>query len=297
MEVMATTSKKPVATTKEPERLYMYWGNAWNAVKSLNLPNMQMKSRSDKDFKPIADEMNKKKPPTKADWEWEFNWDSFEFDFHVTVGSKEFPLGNAKMNSVEVSKRKDILDRFVAAKLVTADQVTKYLAEAKKRAEKSAEIKKIDQEIQDELDGIQTDTTFKSGLAKSVEDLDRAQRQLDLMPIGDKIRLGAYVDFLYRLDGDFQTSGLMSFVAKDSKRPLLNFPPAIAEKLRQEFGADGKGKPDFKNARRIVVGVIDAKIMPPYRKEKTDDSNASIARHNAKIKKLRDERVKELAKH
>jgi|SRR5450432_1529455 hypothetical protein len=294
---MATTSKKTVATTKEPDRLYMYWGNALNAVKGLNLPNMQMKSRSDKDFKPIADEMNKKKPPTKADWEWEFNWDSFEFDFHVTVGSKEFSLGNAKMNTVEVSKRKDILDGFVAAKLVTADQVAKYLAEAKKRAEKSAEIKKIDEEIKSELEEIQIDKQFVAGLAKSVESLDRGQRQLDLMPIGDKIRLGAYVDFLYRLDGDFQTYGLMTFFAKDSKRPLTSFPEAISEKLRKEYGADGKGKPDFKDARKIVVGVIDAKIMPVYRKEKTNDSNASIVAHTARIKKLQAERIKELAKH
>src|SRR5450432_2422600 len=119
---MATTSKKTVATTKEPDRLYMYWGNALNAVKGLNLPNIQMKSRSDKDFKPIADEMSKKKPPAPANWEWELNWDSFEFDFRVTVGSKEFSLGHAKMNNVAMSDRKDILNGMVAAKFISADQ-------------------------------------------------------------------------------------------------------------------------------------------------------------------------------
>ena len=290
------SSKNTVATTKEPDRLYLYWGNAWIAVKKLNLPNIQMKSRTDKDFKPIADEMGKKKPPTPAIWEWELNWDSFEFDFRVSVGSKEFSLGNAKMNTVEMSRRKDILDRMVAAKFIGADQVTKYLAEAAKRAEKRSEIKKIDKAIEDETSAIDTDVQFVAGLGKSVEDLDRGQRQFNLKPVADKLKLGSYVEFLWSLDGDFQLYGLMTFFAKDSKRPLLSFPAAIAEKLRQQY-ADGKGKPDFKDARRIVVGVINAKVFPAYLKEKKEEAAASTREHCANILALQAKRVRELAKH
>ena len=293
---MASSSKKTVATTKEPDRLYMYWGNAWNAVKSLGLPNIQMKSRSDKDFKPIADEMSKKKPPTPADWEWELDWDSFEFDFRVTVGSKEFPLGQAKMNTVVMSRREDILNGMVAAKFITKDQVAKYLAEARKRAEKSSEIKKIDDEIEQETIGKDINTKFLATLAKTVEDMDRGQRQSLLVPVAKTLKLDTYVEFLYSLDGDFQVYGLMSFFAKNSKRPLLNFPPAMAEQLRKDY-ADGKGKPDFKDARRIVVGVINSKVMPAYRKAATDQTNASTRQHDAKLKDLAIKRAKELAKH
>ncbi len=293
---MASSSKKTVATTKEPDRLYMYWGNAWNAVKSLGLPNIQMKSRSDKDFKPIADEMSKKKPPTPADWEWELDWDSFEFDFRVTVGSKEFPLGQAKMNTVVMSRREDILNGMVAAKFITKDQVAKYLAEARKRAEKSSEIKKIDDEIEQETIGKDINTKFLATLAKTVDDMDRGQRQSLLVPVAKTLKLDTYVEFLYSLDGDFQVYGLMSFFAKNSKRPLLNFPPAMAEQLRKDY-ADGKGKPDFKDARRIVVGVINSKVMPAYRKAATDQTNASTRQHDAKLKDLAIKRAKELAKH
>lgn len=293
---MASTSKKTVATTKEPDLLYMYWGNAWNAVKSLGLPNIQMKSRSDKDFKPIADEMSKKKPPTPADWEWELDWNSFEFDFRVTVGSKGFLLGQAKMNTLAMSRREDILDGLVAAKFITKDQVAKYLAEAKKRAEKSSEIKKIDDEIEQEVIGKDINEQFLATLAKTVDELDRAQRQSLLMPVAEKIKLGAYVEFLYQLDADFQVFGLMTFFAKNSKRPLLNFPPAMAEQLRKDY-ADGKGKPDFKDARRLVVGVVNGKVMPVYRKVATDETNASTKQHDAKLRDLAIKRARELAKH
>lgn len=74
--------------------------------------------------------------------------------------------------------------------------VKKYLDEAKKRAEKSSEITKIDQQIADEKQGIDIETQFLAALPKSVQDTDRGQRQFLLLPVAEKLKLGAYVEFL-----------------------------------------------------------------------------------------------------
>ncbi|MDQ2927878.1 MAG: hypothetical protein M3R22_06905 [Pseudomonadota bacterium] len=87
----------------------------------------------------------------------------------------------------------------------------------------------------------------------------------------------------------------MTYFAKDSKE-LLNFPSAIAEKLRRDY-ADGRRKPDSTAARKIVVGVIDNKIMPAYRKSMSDGSAESIKKHRANIVAVQAKRAEELAQH
>jgi hypothetical protein len=290
---MAKIKKEPIGSTKEPDRLLFYWLSMAKRVKALNLPGLKIQSMGEKEFKPLGEEMNKKKPPSLGVWEWQFDWEAFEFEFHLRIGGKETSLASAKMNVVDMSRRHEVLDSLrTGTSLVTQSEIDAYFKEAQKRAEKSADIQKIDKAIADEKTGIELDQKFVAGLAKSVEGLDRGQRQMDLMPIGDKMKLGSYVQFVYGLDAGFQAYALMkTHFTHDAHRPLQNFPPRIVEQLRKEFGADEKGQPDFQAARKIAVGVIDAKVMPVYRKTMTDQSNDDMRKRVQTIKQLQAKRA------
>jgi len=287
------TKKETVGTTKAADRLQISWLTFAKRVKSLGLSNLKIESLSDKDFKAAGDEMTKSKK--NADWVWEFDFEAFYFEFNLVIGSKKTLLASAKMNVIgDMKLRHDILDNLrVFTGLVTQAEIDKYFKVVAERAAKGADVKKIDDEIETEKNNIDTNKKFIAGLAKSVEGLDRGQREMDLMPIAAKIKLGGYVRFLFGLDAGFNPYKLMKdHFVKPMTYPLPSFPAALTEKLVKEFGADEKGTPDFTAARKIAVGVIDARAMPAYRKDMTDSSNASIKASVENIKKLVEKRKK-----
>src|ERR1700690_1033416 len=104
---MGAKSEK-IWTTKEADRLWISWANMLKKAKALNLPNLKSASLSEKDFKPLVDEMTKSKKG--GGWVWEFDLESFDFEYNVTVGSKSLLIASAKMNTVEMSDRREILD-------------------------------------------------------------------------------------------------------------------------------------------------------------------------------------------
>jgi hypothetical protein len=285
-----------VATTKAADRLYIVWLGMAKRVKSMGLVNLKVESLAEKDFKAPGDEMTKSKKD--ADWIWEFDYDSFSFEFNLVVGSKKTKLASAAMNTIaDMGRRREILDAMRGpAAMITQPDIDKYFKQVEERAAKSAAVKKIDEDIQKEKDNIETNKTFVAGLAKSVEDLDRGQRQMDLLPIADKIKLGAYVEFVYGLDAGFNAYALMKkHFSKGAARPLASFPDAIVQALRKQFGADEKGEPDFAGARKIAVGVVNAKAMPAYRKDMTEASNKSMRASALKIQQLQAKRAKAMA--
>jgi hypothetical protein len=282
-----------IATTKEADRLYIVWLAFQKRVKYLGLVNLKVESMAEKDFKPAGEEMTKSKK--SADWIWEFDLDAFYFEFNLVIGSKKTLLASAKMNTIgDMKQRREILDGLRGGtELITQGEIDKYFKTVQERAAKSADVKKIDDEIKAEKEGIDLDKEFVTKLAKSVEDLDRGQRQMDLEPIAAKMKLAGYVRFVYGLDSGFNPYALMkSHFLKGAAYPLTSFPVAIVEKLVKEFGPDEKGQPDFTAARKIAGQVVDAKVMPVYRKQMTDDSNADIKTRMEKIKKLVEKRKK-----
>jgi hypothetical protein len=282
-----------IATTKAADRLYIIWLGFSKRVNAIDLANLKVESMAEKDFKSPGDEMTKTKK--NADWVREFDFDSFYFEFNLVVGSKKTLLASAKMNVVgDMKRRREILDSLRnATGLVTQAEIDKYFKVAAERAAKGADVKKIDDEIEKEKNNIDLSKKFIAGLAKSVEELNRGQREMDLMPVAAKIKLGGYVRFVFGLDAGFNPYKLMKdHFVKPMTYPLPSFPPALAEKLVKEFGADEKGTPDFAAARKIAVAVIDAKAMPAYRKEMTDASNESVKTSVENIKKLVEKRKK-----
>jgi hypothetical protein len=282
-----------IATTKEADRLYIVWLAFQKRVKYLGLVNLKVESMAEKDFKAPGEEMTKGKKT--ADWTWEFDFDAFYFEFNLVIGSKKTLLASAKMNTIgDMKQRREILDGLRAGtELVSQAEIDKYFKTVQERAAKSADVKKIDDEIKSEKEGIDLDKEFVTKLAKSVENLDRGQRQMDLEPIAAKMKLAGYVRFVYGLDAGFNPYALMKgHFLKGAAYPLPSFPAAIVAKLVQEFGPDEKGQPDFTAARKIAGQVVDAKVMPVYRKQMTDDSNADIKKRTEKIRQLVEKRKK-----
>ena len=289
-----TVNRETVATTKEPERLPFHWPRLATRVKDLGLPNLKLQAPSDAEFKALGETMTKSRKP--GEWEWQLDWDAFEFEIHLTIGSSRTTFARAKMNTLDVKERGPVLDSLRARTgLVTQGEIDKYFAVARKRAEKSAEIVKIDKAIEQETISIDAMRDFLGSMPKSVEALDRGQREMDLKPVADKLGLGGYVEFVYGLDSGWSPYPLMKkhFDVKPD-RPLRAFPPAIAEKLRREFGPDEKGKPDFAPARKIAVGVIDARVMPAWRREKTSSYTLEMRKSALKIRKLQEQRSRAL---
>jgi hypothetical protein len=291
---MAKKTEK-IGTTKEPDRLLIGWLGYAKRVRNLGLANLKVESMAEKDFKPAADEMTKSKKP--ADWIWEFDLDTFAFEFDLVVGSKKTLLASAKMNTIaDMNQRREIMDGLrTGTGLLGQAEIDKYFKTVQERAAKGADIKKIDDEIQQEKDGIDLDKAFVAKLAKSVEQLDRGQRQMDLEPIAAKMKLAGYVRFVYGLDDGFNAYALMKGHFVDgAPYPLASFPAPMVAKLVKEFGADGKGQPDFAPARKIAGQVVDAKVMPVYRKQMSDESNADIAKRTTRIRQLEEKRRKML---
>ncbi len=292
---MASIGKRneTVATTKAADRLYIVWLGMAKRVKSMGLVNLKVQSLGEKDFKAPGDVMTAKKK--NADWIWEFDYDAFSFEFNLVVDSKKMLLASAKMNTIgDMKQRREILDSMRGpTSMITQPDIDKYMKELQARAAKGGDVKKIDDEIEAKKAEIKLNQDFVAGLAKSVENLDRGQRQMDLEPIAAKMKLAGYVRFVYGLDAGFNPYALMKgHFMKGASYPLPSFPAAVVDKLVKEFGPDEKGQPDFGPARKLAVKVIDAKAMPAYRKQMTEQSTKAIKEATTKVDQLQDKRRK-----
>ena len=274
-------------TTKEAGSLSISWANMLKKAKALNLPNFKSPSQGEKDFKPLVDEMTTKKKG--ADWVWEFDFDSFDFEYNVTVGSKSLLIASAKMNTVEMSGRREILASLKAGtKLVVQPDIDKYF----KQAEQRGEIRKID----DAIKKIQADIDIYENAKKiqkpKSDDLTNQQLRLDLKEYAKTVGKVAYVDFMIGVDSEWNPAVIMTtHFAKGAKEHLPAVPEAAVEKLRKDWN-DGKGKPDFGPARKFVGAWVDKNLMPQFVKHTIADLDKGIAQKKAQIAQLQAKRNK-----
>ena len=123
-------------TTKEAKDLKADAQGVANAIRGLNLPCLSMKTLGDKDLKPFGDAMTAKKASVL--WMATVDFNSFSFELELKIGSQSISVATAKMNGVDMDKRKPILDHLRAAKVIAQSDEDAYFKEAAKRAESSA---------------------------------------------------------------------------------------------------------------------------------------------------------------
>ena len=283
---MAAKTEK-IWTTKEADRLWISWANMLNKAKALNLPNFKAPTLGEKDFKPIGDEMTTKKKG--GDWIWEFDFDSFDFEYNVVAGSKSLLIASAKMNTVDMSKRPDLLDSLKAGtKLVTQADIDKYF----KQAEQRSEIRKIDEDIKKINDEIGTYENAKKLQTSKSGELTNQQLRLDLKEYAKTVGKVAYVDFMIGVDSQWNPYAIMNtHFVKGAKELLPVVPAAAVERLRKDW-ADGKGKPDFGPVRTFIGAWVDKNLMPGFVKQAMADLDKGIKEKKAQIAKLQTQRNK-----
>jgi hypothetical protein len=274
-------------TTKEADRLWISWANMLKKAKALNLPNFKASSLTEKDFKVIGDEMTKSKKG--GDWIWTFNFDSFDFEYNLEAGSKSLLLASAKMNVVDMSARRDILDSLKAGtKLVTQADIDKYF----KQAEQRSDIRKIDDEIKKINDDIATYENAKTLQKPKSGDLTNQELRLDLKEYAKTVGKAAYVDFMIGVDSEWNAYAIMNtHFVKGAKEPLAGVPEAVVEKLRKDWN-DGKGTPDFGPLRTYVGAWVDKNLMPGFVKHTIAELDKGIHEKKAEIAKLQAQRTK-----
>jgi hypothetical protein len=283
---MAAKSEK-IWTTKEADRLWISWANMVKKAKALNLPNLKAPSLAEKDFKPLADEMTKSKKG--GDWIWEFDFDSFDFEYNVVVGSKSLLVASAKMNTVEMSDRRDILDSLKnGTKLVTQADIDKYF----KQAEQRSDIRKIDEAIKKIQTDIDSYENAKKLQKPKSDDLTNQELRLDLKEYAKTVGKVAYVDFMIGVDSGWNPAAIMGgHFLHGAKEHLSAVPEVAVEKLRKDW-ADGKGKVDFGPIRKFVGAWVDKNLMPGFVKQTIADLDKGIREMKAQIVKLQAQRNK-----
>jgi hypothetical protein len=256
-------------------------------AKALNLPNFKAPSLTEKDFKPIADEMTKSKKG--GDWIWEFDFDSFDFEYNLVAGSKSLLIASAKMNTIDMSARGDILESLKAGtKLVTQADIDKYF----KQAEQRSEVRKIDEEIKKLNDEIATYENAKTLQKPKSADLTNQELRLDLKEYAKTVGKAAYVDFMIGVDSGWNAYAIMNVhFVEGAKEPLAAVPGAVVEKLRKDWDG-GKGQPDFGPVRTYIGAWVDKNLMPGFVKHSIADLDKGIHEKKAEITKLQAQRSK-----
>ena len=285
---MATKSET-IWTTKEADRLSISWTNMVNKAKALGLPNLKVPSRGDKDFKPLVDEMTKTKKG--GDWVWEFDFESFDFEYNVSCGSKTLLIASAKMNTVDMANRRDILDSLkTRTKLVTQADIDKYFKTAGERSE----VRRIDADIKKLQDDIETyENAIKLQKPKS-DDMSNSDMRTVLKEYAKTVGKTAYVDFMIGVDAQWSDYAIMTtHFLKGAKGHMSAVPDLAVQKLIKDY-ADGKGKPDYGPVRKFVGAWADKNLMPAFVKQTIADLNKGIQEMKRKIAVLQVQRNKHM---
>lgn len=90
-----------------------------------------------------------------------------------------------------------------------------------------------------------------------------------------------YLTFVEDIDAGVSPKAIFDKYIKSGASFPVNLPPAIAAPIEKAVSAGAK--PDFGNARKLIVGVIDAKLIPDYRKEVLPDLEKELNRLKADL--------------
>ena len=255
-------------------------------AKALNLPGLKAPSLTEKDFKPLVDEMTKTKKG--ADWTWTFDFNTFEFDYTVSVGSKSLLVASAKMNVLEVKDRHDPLESLKkGTKLVTQADIDAFF----KQAEQRGEIRKIDEaikKIQGDIDSYENAKKLQKPKSDDLDNQETAPRPQGIR--AKTVGKVAYVDFMIGVDSGWNPAAIMNtHFIHGAKEHLGAVPDAAVEKLRKDWDG-GKGKVDFAPVRKFVGAWVDKNLMPQFVKQSIADLDKGIHEMKVQIAQLQAKR-------
>jgi hypothetical protein len=274
--------KKLVMKSDDPDRFPVMWDIVNKRVK--NHFGIQMKVK-EPDKADIAKLMEKAKKP----FELSYVVDKSKFSVELQVGSKLEVLGTFDLASEkDVVKRREMLQNLANFELVTDAELAAFdkanpdpkVAEAAK-----SDLRRLEMDLQGDLADRKTiaaftkyDTGGRAGgwdMTAHLKNWIKEKRPSWLH----------YIEFVEDVDAGKDAKQTFDHYAKDGAQYPINLPPAIQGPLEKAIAAGNK--PDFKPARGLIVKMIDAKFIPPFRKERLALYDKDIKEMAQKLKGLK----------
>jgi hypothetical protein len=274
--------KKLVMKSDDPDRFPVMWDIANKRVKAHLGIQMRVKEPDKAD---VAKLMEKGKKP----FELYYTLDKSQFTVELKVGTKVEVLGTFDLASEkDVAKRREVLQNLANNELVTDAELAafdKANPDPKKAEEAKSEVRRLEMDLRHDMGDRKTiaaftkyDTGGRAGgwdMTAHLKNWIQEKRPSWLH----------YIEFVEDVDNGKDDKQIFDRYAKDGAQYPINLPPAIQGPLEKALAA-GK-KPDFKPARALIVKMIDAKFIPPFRKERLALYDKDIKEMAAKLKGLK----------
>jgi hypothetical protein len=200
--------------------------------------------------------------------------------FEVRVpGSKPFRLGAKDLDSLrDNDKQREILEKLAdTTKLTTRAAVEKWHSTHYGKEEISF-FRQTIHEMIDSRDKLQPQVTALKAFKFDGKD---AKLRAALHVHAKAHSHEHYLTFVEDIDTGSGAKAIYDkYIAPGASFPV-NLPPAVAAPIAKAVSAGAK--PDFSTARKLIVGVIDAKLIGDYRKEILPDLEKELNRLKAKL--------------
>lgn len=194
-------------------------------------------------------------------------------------GSKPFRLGAKDLDSLrDNDKQREILEKLAdTTKLTNRAAVEKWHSTHYGKEEISF-FRQTIREMIDSRDKLQPQVTALKAFKFDGQDATlRARLHVHAKAHSRE----QYLTFVEAVDAGGSAKAIYDkYIAPGASDPV-NLPPAVAAPIAKAVSSGAK--PDFSKARALIVGVIDGKLIPDYRKEVLPDLEKELNRLKAKL--------------
>jgi hypothetical protein len=273
--------------TSDSGRIEFTWvSTIGRTVKRIGLPGFDPKPDYDK----LKAAMDKARKPL----EWEFTFDTAKLVFTVQadIGGTAVVLGKADlMAEKDLKKRRDMLQKLHDNTEVV---VGKDLEDYDKRFPPPPDPKKLEalkKELERLLFEIKRDEQLKSSLPSHWKSMNDGLREIGFTHWAEPLRLDRFIEFANAVENGQDAKQLATeFIVTKAPR-ILQVKDEIRTAVDKAMAAGHA--PDLKAAHDDVVRIIDATMLPRFRKDTiaaidkrlTEDRKA-LAQKQAELKAL-----------
>jgi hypothetical protein len=246
------------------DRIQINWQGVSSMIKkNLAMPNISLKEPDQEKLEPL---MTKLKKPAEFWYTREGN----KFTVDVRVGPNKTVLGTFDISSEkDRAKQKAIWDGLYANDLATKEDVAKF----DQAHPDPKDVAALDAEIDRAQMDLNGDTADAKTIAKfhNYDEDDRAGgynlTALLKLWLQDKHQSWVhYVSFIEDVDKPEDAKKIFDTYMKEGASGPINLPKNVQESIEHAI-ANGE-KPDLAAARKLVLGIVNQKFIPEFKKDR-----------------------------
>jgi hypothetical protein len=267
----------------DPDRIPIHWQGVSSMIKkNLAMPNISLKEPDEDKLKPLMEKL--KKPA-----EFWFTREGNKFTVDVRVGPNKTVLGTFDISTEkDRAKQKAIWDGLFANDLATRDDVAKF----DQAHPDPKDVEALDNEIDRAQMDLNGDTADAKTIAKfhNYDEDDRAAgynvTALLKYWLQDKHQSWVhYVSFVEDVDKPEDAKKIFDTYMKEGASLPINLPKGVQEPIEHALANDGK--PDFAAARKLIVGIVNQKFIPEFKKDRLALYQKDIKEETEKLNALK----------